>query len=77
MSPHVHDILAEALKLSPIERAELLEQIAESFSSPDRQALDERWAAEAEERVQAYERGEIQSRSAHEVFRRIERGDIS
>lgn len=70
MSPHARDILAEALKLPPIERAELIEQIVASFSSPDRQALDERWAAEAEERVEAYERGEIPSRSAHEVFRR-------
>jgi putative addiction module component (TIGR02574 family) len=75
MSPHARDILAEALKLSPIERAELLEQIVESFSSPDRRAFDERWAAEAEERIEAYERGEIKSSSANEVFDRIERGD--
>ncbi len=76
MSPQVKQVLAEALKLSPLERAELIEQILASFSFPDRRAIDERWATEAEDRIEGYERGEIGSTAVSEVFARIERGEI-
>jgi putative addiction module component (TIGR02574 family) len=76
MSPQADRVLVDALKLSPLERAELIERLLASFSFPDRRAIDERWAAEAEERIDAYERGEIKSKPASEVFARIERGEI-
>jgi putative addiction module component (TIGR02574 family) len=76
MSPQGDRILLDALKLSPLERAELIERLLASFSFPERKAIDERWAAEAEDRFDAYERGELGSKSAEEVFARIERGDI-
>jgi len=75
MLPQAHQILADALRLSPLERAELIEKLLASFSFPDRQRLDERWALEAEDRIDAYERGEIRSKAASEVFARIERGE--
>ncbi len=76
MSPNAREVLAEALKLSPLERAELIEQILASFSFPERKAIDDRWASEAEDRIDAYERGEIKAKPASEVFARIERSDI-
>lgn len=76
MSPQADRVLLDALKLSPLERAELVERLLASFSFPERKAIDERWAAEAEDRIDAYERGDLRSRSATEVFARIERGDI-
>lgn len=76
MSPHAREILADALKLSPLERAELIEQILASFSFPERKAMDELWGSEAEDRIDAYEREEIKAKPAGEVFARIERGDI-
>lgn len=76
MSPQADRILLDALSLSPLERAELVEKLLASFSFPDREAVDGRWAAEAEDRIDAHERGEIESRSAVEVFARIERGKI-
>lgn len=76
MSPKADQVLIDALKLSPIERAELIERLLASFPFPDRQAIDERWAAEAEDRIDAFERGELQARPMSEVFERIERGDI-
>jgi putative addiction module component (TIGR02574 family) len=76
MSPQADQVLLDALKLSPVERAELIERLLASFSFPDRKAIDELWAAEAEDRIDAYERGEIKSRTAAEVFARIERGEI-
>ena len=76
MSPQADRVLLDALKLSPVERAELIEKLLASFSFPDRKAIDELWAAEAEDRIDAYERGEIKSKTAAEVFARIERGEI-
>jgi len=76
MSPQADRVLLDALKLSPVERAELIEKLLASYSFPDRKAIDELWAAEAEDRIDAYERGEIKSKTAAEVFGRIERGEI-
>ncbi len=76
MSPQADRVFLDALNLSPLERAELIEKLLASFSFPDRKAIDERWAAEAEDRIDAYERGEINSKPAAEIFARIERGEI-
>jgi putative addiction module component (TIGR02574 family) len=75
MSPKANQVLADALKLSPLERAELIEEILASFSFPDRKAIDERWGTEAEARIDAHDGGEIESRPANEVFARIEKGE--
>jgi putative addiction module component (TIGR02574 family) len=69
-------VLLDALKLSPVERAELVERILASFSFPERQNIDDLWAAEVEERIDAYESGELKSTPAAEVFAQIERGDL-
>lgn len=76
MSPQADRVLLDALKLPPVERAELIEKLLASFSFPDRKAIDELWAAEAEDRIDAYERGEIKSKPAADVFARIERSEI-
>ena len=76
MSPQADRVLLDALKLSPLERAELIEKLLVSFSFPDRTAIDERWAAKAEDSIDAYERGEIGSTPAAEVFGRIARREI-
>jgi len=75
MSPQAHEVLAQALKLPPLEKVELVERILDTFVLPDRKAIDERWAAEAEDRIGAYDRGEVAARSAMDVFARIERGE--
>ena len=75
MSTQTQEVLRDALTLSPMERAELVEKILASFSFPERQGIDELWAAEVEDRIDAYESGELESRPAAEVFARIERGD--
>ena len=41
MSPQADQILLEALKSAPVERAELVEHLLESFSFPDRKPIDE------------------------------------
>jgi len=59
-----------------MERAELVEKILASFPFPEGQSVDELWAAEVEDRIDACEAGELKSRPAAEVFSRIERGDL-
>jgi putative addiction module component (TIGR02574 family) len=67
----MRQVLAEALALPPVERAELIERLHESFNRTDRENIDHLWAQEAEERIDAYERGEIGSSPASSVFEKI------
>jgi len=73
MSRQGKQILAEALNLPPIERAEIVEELLSSFEFPSRKTIDELWAQEAESRIDAYERGEITAIPAKEVFENIEK----
>jgi putative addiction module component (TIGR02574 family) len=66
-----NEVLAEALCLPPIERAALIEELITSFDFPEREHLDTLWGAEAEERIDAYERGELGSSSLASVFEKI------
>lgn len=72
MTPQSEQILREALDLPPIDRAELVEQILASFEFPARKDIDAAWGQEAEDRLNAYERGEIRSSPVSEVFREID-----
>ena len=71
MSASSEQILKEALALPLQERAELLERLLGTFQSPPDQRLDELWAREAEDRLDAFERGELKAVPAEEVFDRI------
>ena len=58
----------EALSLPPGERAELAERLLSSLDPPTQKRLDELWAAEAEDRLDAFDRGEIKAVPAEQVF---------
>ncbi len=75
MSEKGKTVLAEALKLPPIERAELVERILASFGFADRGSIDGAWAEEVEDRIDAYDKGELTARPASEVFERINRAE--
>ena len=64
-------ILTDALKLSPIEREELVENVLSSFDLPAKKINEKLWAKESEDRIDAYERGEIKSIPAEKVFKKI------
>lgn len=72
MTKNTEKILNGALGLPPTERAELVERILSSFNFPDRKDIDAAWAREAEERIDAFERGDIQAIPADKVFERID-----
>ncbi|MFQ5584001.1 MAG: addiction module protein [Calditrichia bacterium] len=71
MSGNGEKILTEALALPPLERAELIEMLFSSFEFPSRKSIDALWGKEAEERIDAYDKGNINARSAKKVFEKI------
>jgi len=73
MSENAEKILQEALNLPSQDRAEVLERLLATFQEPPDPDLDSLWAAEAEDRLSAYDRGELASVSAEDVFARIDR----
>ena len=73
MTTQTQQVLEEAIHLPPVERAELVEQILSSFDFPSRGKIDALWAREAEDRIDAYDRGEIKATPASKVFERIDR----
>jgi putative addiction module component (TIGR02574 family) len=60
-------ILNQALELSASERVDFVEKLLFSLDSPDTN-IDAIWAKEADARIEAYDRGEIETVSATEVF---------
>ncbi|HKB67687.1 MAG TPA: addiction module protein [Pyrinomonadaceae bacterium] len=70
MSASSEQILKQALALSLQERAALVEQLLATFQTPPDPHLDELWAHEAEDRLDAYDRGELKAIPAEEVLSR-------
>jgi len=73
MTTQTQQILEDAVHLPPVERAELLEQILASFDFPSRGEIDASWATEAEDRIDAYDRGEVGATPASKVFEKIDK----
>jgi len=73
MTALAEKILGEALVLSPIERATIIEQLFRSFDVSGNDALEKRWASEAESRISAFAADKILSADESEVMQRINR----
>ena len=68
MSANSKQILQQALALPLEERAELIDRLLATFEAPPDPVLDQLWANEAHDRLDAYDRGEIQALNAEEVL---------
>ncbi|HEV2852965.1 MAG TPA: addiction module protein [Thermoanaerobaculia bacterium] len=62
------EIFRAALSLPEESRAELADRLLQSLDESDQDEIDARWAREAEDRIAAFERGEIVAISGDEVF---------
>ena len=71
MSANAERILQDVLSLPPEDRAEVLEHLLAMFQEPPDPELDKLWAEEAEDRIDAFDRGELGSISAEEMFAKI------
>jgi len=67
MSKTTDDISAQANALSPTEKLELVDRIVASLDDSD-PTLDSLWLREAEQRLAAYRRGEVQAISLTDVL---------
>lgn len=73
MTYQTQQMLKKALSLSPIERAELVEKVFDSFNGYQKNNFDHLWAREAESRIDAFEKGKLKAVSVKKVFHKIEK----
>jgi putative addiction module component (TIGR02574 family) len=73
MPKQADNILADALELPPMARAELVENILSSFEFQGKNTINALWAQEAEDRIDAFERGELTAIPAKDIFAEIEK----
>jgi putative addiction module component (TIGR02574 family) len=67
MPPSLKQMEEQARALSPEDRAKLAQSILESLHTPVAE-IEAAWAVEIERRVAAFDRGEMQSYPAEDVF---------
>lgn len=67
------ELTSAVLALPKRSRAKLAEKLLESLVEPVDNELLELWAAEAEARIDAHERGELRAISGEQVFRDLKR----
>lgn len=62
------ELFAEAINLSPMDKAKLVEYVLSSFNFQGRKEIDSAWSSEAEDRVRAVKSGEMKTISIEDVF---------
>jgi putative addiction module component (TIGR02574 family) len=67
MTPTAEALSAQAAKLPPDERMAVVERILDSLDEPDA-TMDAMWAKEADDRLNAYRRGEIKAVALSDVI---------
>jgi putative addiction module component (TIGR02574 family) len=67
MTSASQNIFEQALRLNPVQRAELIDELFRSFDKRP----DVLWAVESESRIDAFDAGQISADSAEAVFERI------
>ena len=68
MSDALKELERKAKSLTADERAQLAEFLLESIQEPPVAEIEAAWDREIEERAAAYDRGELQTISAEDVF---------
>jgi putative addiction module component (TIGR02574 family) len=68
------EIISAALNLPLESRAQLVDRLMASIMNSEREEIDRLWAKEAEDRIQAYKKGEIDSVPGDLTFQRILKG---
>mgnify|MGYP002629587826 len=61
------NLFREALTLKPSEKAQLIDKLISTLDKSDKE-IDELWAKEAEDRIDAYDQGKIKGISLEKVL---------
>jgi putative addiction module component (TIGR02574 family) len=72
MTTVAQELASQAAKLPPSDRLQLVETILATLDKPDPD-ISAAWAAEAEDRLAAYRRGELAAVEESEVFGDLDR----
>jgi putative addiction module component (TIGR02574 family) len=64
-----NNVFKEALTLRPSEKVQLIDKLLSSLDKPDKD-IDELWASEAEDRIDAYDQGKIRAVSLDKVLQK-------
>jgi putative addiction module component (TIGR02574 family) len=73
MRDQLKDLVERGRALPPDERERLVDELLASLNQPAAGELAQAWEAEIERRLARYDRGEVQSIEAEEVFARARR----
>jgi putative addiction module component (TIGR02574 family) len=73
MTATATELLRDAMRLTPMDRAELIEALLRSFDVGSDQYVMQAWQSEAESRIDAFDAGELTDVSAEAMFDRINR----
>ena len=65
------ELIDKALSLSPTDRATLIDQLYESFSTSPSADVDQKWIAECDSRMAAVNEGRMGTTDAAKVFSKI------
>ena len=68
MTGQASRVLEQALALPPEDQARVADELLSSLDPPDQRRIDALWALEAEDRLDAYERGEMEAFPAEQVL---------
>jgi len=68
----IEQIFNEISPLKPLDKLQLIERILTSLNQPTK-SIDEIWASEAEDRINAYEKGLISVVNEEDVFGKYKR----
>ena len=68
MADLVTELAERGRSLAPEDRSRLVELLVESLHEPPLAEVEAAWEVEIRRRVDAYERGEVETFSAEEVF---------
>jgi len=72
MNVEAKQLLDKAMHLPVLDRAAVAEKLLTSLDTPD-PVIDKLWAEEAEARINAHERGEMETVLAEDVFGKYEK----
>lgn len=75
MSERTESVINQALSLSPIERAELIERLYESMRSEGEKAIEQAWAQESERRIDLLQSGQESTVPYEQMKRELSAGD--
>jgi len=67
-----NDVINKALKMAPSERAKIIDHLIKSLDKPDPE-IDKLWKKEAESRIEAFEKGQIEAVPLQDVIRKYKK----